>query len=216
MPTFTDLFYTGPTNIGNPNLKPEKSVNYEGGLKLNFIGFSGHAGTYYRIGKGLIDWVRENKTDKWQAQNLTQINTTGMEVNGDFFPEKIWNRNILITKFGINYSYSILNKGDNNILSYYVLDNLKHKLDLELNHKIWKKLKGTWMASYQDRNGMRTNTESYQPFWQVNLRLMWKSPSVEIYAMAANLFDTKYYDLGTVEQPGRWISLGFNYQIRYK
>ena len=216
MPTFTDLFYAGPTNIGNPSLKPETSLNYEGGLKLNFIGFSGHTGAYYRIGKDLIDWVRENETEKWQAQNLTQINTTGIEVNGDFFPEKIWSRNIFITKFGLNYSYSELNKGDNNVFSYYVLDNLKHKVDIELNHKIRKKLKGIWMASYQDRNGMRTKTESYQPFWQVNLRLMWKSPSMEIYATVANLFDSKYYDLGTVEQPGRWISLGFNYQIRYK
>jgi len=216
MPTFTDLFYTGPTNIGNANLKPEKSLNYEGGLKLNLTGFSGHAGTYYRIGKNLIDWVRENETDKWQAQNLTQINTTGMEFNGDFFPEKIWSRNIFITKFGLNYSYSELNKGDNNVFSYYVLDNLKHKLDMEINHKIWKKLKGTWMASYQDRNGMRTNTESYQPFWQINLRVSWKSPTTEIYAMAANIFDTRYYDLGTVEQPGRWISAGISYQIKYK
>ncbi|MEI8112281.1 MAG: TonB-dependent receptor [Bacteroidia bacterium] len=216
MPTFTDLFYAGPTNIGNPNLKPETSVNYEGGLKLNYEGFSGLAGTYYRIGKDLIDWVRKNETDKWQAQNLTQINSIGIEVKGDIFPERIWNRNIFITKFGINYSYSELNKGDNKVFSYYVLDNLKHKVDIELNHKIWKKLKGIWMASYQDRNGMLTNAVSYKPFWQVNLRLMWKSPSTEIYATAANLFDTKYYDLGTVEQPGRWISLGFNYQIRYK
>jgi len=29
MPTFTDLFYSGPTNIGNPDLKPEKSITYE-------------------------------------------------------------------------------------------------------------------------------------------------------------------------------------------
>jgi len=216
MPTFTDLFYAGPTNLGNPSLKPEKSINYEGGLKLNFIGFSGHAGAYYRIGKDLIDWVREKETDKWQAQNLTKINTTGIELDGSFFPEKIWNKNIFITRLGINYSYSDLTKGDNNILSYYVLDNLRHKLDLEINHKIWKNLKGSWIASYQDRNGMRTNTEPYQPFWQVNARIMWKSPSTEIYAMAANLFDTRYYDLGTVEQPGRWISLGISHQIRFK
>ncbi|MDP3432191.1 MAG: TonB-dependent receptor, partial [Bacteroidota bacterium] len=62
MPTFTDLFYNGPTNIGNPDLKPEKSVTYEGGLKLTFKGFSGHAGAYHRRGKNLIDWVRETDT----------------------------------------------------------------------------------------------------------------------------------------------------------
>ena len=216
MPTFTDLFYNGPTNLGNPDLKPEESVNYEGGLKLAFKGFTGHTGTYFKKGENLIDWVRENNTEKWKTKNLTSINTTGIELNGSFFPEKIWNRAIFLTKLGINYSYSELNKGDNNVFSYYVLDNLKHKLDFEINHKIWNRLKGSWRISYQDRNGMRTATESYKPFWQVNTRIMWKTPSTEIYAMAANLFDTRYYDLGTVEQPGRWISFGISHQIKIK
>ena len=216
MPTFTDLFYSGPYNIGNPDLKPEKSVNYEGGIKLNYKGFSGHTEVFYRKGKNLIDWVRANETDKWQAQNLTEINTKGVEVSGTFFPEKILDKNIFITKLGVNYSYIELEKGKNKVYSYYVLDNLKHKLDLELNHKIWKNLQGSWRASYQDRNGMRTKTEAYKPFWQVNTRFMWKTPSTEIYVMATNLFDVKYYDLGTVEQPGRWISLGISHQLNFR
>jgi iron complex outermembrane receptor protein len=216
MPTFTDLFYSGPTNIGNPDLKPEESVNNEGGIKLNYKGFTGHTGVFYRIGKNLIDWVRVSETDKWQAQNLTEINTKGVEVDGTFFPEKIWDRRIFITKLGVNYSYIELKKGENNVYSYYVLDNLKHKLDLEVNHKIWKNLQGSWRASYQDRNGMRTTTEPYKPFWQVNTRIMWKTQSTEFYAMATNLFDVKYYDLGTVEQPGRWISLGISHRFDFK
>ncbi len=216
MPTFTDLFYNGPTNLGNPDLKPEESVNYEGGLKLAFKGFTGHTGAYFRKGENLIDWVREINTEKWKTKNLTSINTTGIELNGSFSPEKIWNRAIFLTKLGINYSYSELNKGNNNVFSYYVLDNLKHKLDIEINHKIWNRLKGSWRISYQDRNGMRTATEAYQPFWQVNTRIMWKTPSTEIYAMAANLFDTRYYDLGTVEQPGRWISFGISHKINFR
>ena len=214
MPTFTDLFYNGPTNIGNPDLKPEKSVTYEGGLKLTFNGFSGRAGAYHRRGKNLIDWIRENETDKWQPKNLTHINTTGIEFSSSLFPEIVWNKPIFITKLGINYSYSELDKGNINGFSFYVLDNLKQKLDIELNHKIWKKLKGSWRVSYQDRNGMRTTNESYQPFWLVNARLMWKSPATEIYLLAANLFDTKYYDFGTVKQPGRWISLGISHQLK--
>jgi vitamin B12 transporter len=216
MPTFTDLFYSGPTNIGNPGLKPEESENYEVGLKLNYKGYTGHAGVFYRIGKDLIDWVRENETDKWQAQNLTEINAAGIELDGSFFPEKIWNRDIFITKLGINYSYIELDRGYNYVYSYYVLDNLKHKIDLEINHKIWRNLKGSWRVSYQDRNGMRTSTETYEPFWQLNTRIMWKNPFTEIYAMASNLFDVKYYDFGAVSQPGRWISFGINHQIRFK
>ena len=214
MPTFTDLFYNGPTNIGNPDLKPEKSVTYEGGLKLTFKGFSGHAGAYHRQGKNLIDWVRATDTEKWQTKNLTSINSTGIELSGDFFPEKIWNKPVFITKFGVNYSYSEQDKGQSNFLSYYVLDNLKQKLDIELNHKVWNNLKGSWRVSYQDRNGMRTGTESYQPFWLVNARIMWKTPSTEIYLLAANVLDTKYFDFGTVSQPGRWISLGISHQLK--
>ena len=216
MPTFTDLFYTGPTNIGNPNLKPEKSVTYEGGFKFTGKGFSGHAGTYFRRGKNLIDWVREKETDKWQSQNLTKINSKGIELSGNLFPEKIWDRSFFLTKLGLNYSYSELNKGDNNLFSNYVLDNLKHKLDIEINHKIWKQLNGSWRLSYQDRNGMRTKTEPYQAFWQVNTRIVWKTPSTEIYAMAANLFNKTYYDWGVIRQPGRWISLGITHQLQFK
>jgi len=216
MPTFTDLFYNGPTNIGNPDLKPEKSVNYEGGLKLNRKGFTGNAEAYFRHGKNLIDWVRENETDKWQTLNLTRINTTGIEFSGTIFPEIIWDKSIFLTKLGINYSYCRLDKGTNNVLSYYVLDNLKHKLDIEINHKIWRNLKASWRMSYQDRNGMRTQTESYKPFWLINTRIIWKIPDTEIYATTANLFDTKYYDFGTIEQPRRWISIGISHRINTK
>ena len=142
MPTFTDLFYSGPTNIGNPDLKPEKSVTYEGSIRINYTGFSGHAGMYHRRGKNLIDWVRENETEKWQPQNLTRINSTGLEFNGTFFPEKIWKKSFPITKIGLNYSYTTLDKEKDYFFSNYVLDNLKHKFDAELDHKIWGKLNG--------------------------------------------------------------------------
>lgn len=216
MPTFTDLFYSGPTNLGNPNLKPEKATNFEGGIKFSSSGLSGHVGTYYRKGKDLIDWVREKDTDKWQTQNLTSINTTGVEFSATIFPEKLLSRSFPLSKIGVNYAHTTLNKTEADFLSYYVLDNLKHKLDIEINHKIWKRLNGSWRISYQDRNGMRTQTLAFEPFWLVNARVMWKTNRTEIYAMASNLFDKSYYDLGTIQQPGRWISMGINHQIRFK
>ena len=216
MPTFTDLFYNGPTNIGNPNLKPEKSTTYEGGFKLNSPGFTGRAGIYYRRGKNLIDWVRENETDKWQSRNLTQINSTGLEFSSTLSPEKIWKKSLPVTKLGLNYSYTTQNKKDDYFFSNYVLDNMKHKLDIEVDHKIWKRIKGSWRFSYQDRNGMRTQTEPYKPFWLTNTRIMWKTSTTELYVMASNLFNTKYFDLGPIEQPGRWVSFGISHQINFK
>lgn len=216
MPTFTDLFYSGPTNVGNPNLKPEKSQTYEGGIKITYPGFLGHAGFYSRIGKDLIDWVRASNSEKWQTQNLTQINTTGIELSGKLSPEKVWKTKLFLTKVGINYAYSHLEKGTNEIFSYYVLDNLKHKLDFQIEHRVWQKLAASWKISYQDRNGMRTPTEPYKPFWMVNTRFSWKSESTEVYATASNLFNKKYFDLGPVEQPGRWITIGISHQVNFK
>ncbi|MGE5394757.1 MAG: TonB-dependent receptor plug domain-containing protein, partial [Candidatus Saccharibacteria bacterium] len=202
MPTFTDLFYNGPTNVGNPNLRPEKSTTLEGGLKFTFKGFSGRADVYQRKGKDLIDWVRENETEKWQTRNLTRITSKGFEMSSDLYPEDLLGKPIFITKIGVNYAFNKLDKGNINLFSYYVLDNLKNKLDIELNHKIWGKLKGSWRVTYQDRNGMRTQTESYEPFWLVNSRIMWKGRHTEYYLLASNLFDTKYYDFGVIQQPG--------------
>lgn len=214
MPTFTDLFYNGPTNIGNPDLKPEKSTTLEGGLKFTFKGFSGRAGAYQRKGKDLIDWVRENDTQKWQTRNLTRITSTGIEVSSDIYPETLFGKPSFITKLGVNYAWNKLDKGNNNLLSYYVLENLKNKLDVDLNHKIWGKLKGSWRITYQDRNGMRTPTEAYEPFWLVNSRIMWKGRHTEYYLLASNLFDTTYYDFGVIQQPGRWISVGVSHKLR--
>lgn len=216
MPTFTDLFYNGPTNIGNPDLKPEESDNFEAGLKLKYNGFTGHIGGYIRQGKNLIDWVREIESEKWKTKNLTYINSEGIEISANIFPEKIINKDFLVTKIGINYSYIKLDKGENNFFSYYVLDNLKHKLDLEINHRIYRNIKASWRATYQDRNGMRTLNDEYEPFWLVNTKVYWKTKSTEIYGMASNIFDKNYFDLGTIQQPGRWISFGANYQISFK
>lgn len=215
MPTFTDLFYNGPTNVGNPNLKPEKATNFEGGLKYSRQGFTGNADVFYRKGKDLIDWVRENETDKWQTRNLTRINTTGIEFSSVFYPEKLWNRDLCVTRLGVNYSYAGLQKASDSFFSYYVLDNLKHKLDIDVTHKIRKRISGSWRLSYQDRNGMRTATESYRPFWLVDAKVSWRKNSTEFYAMASNLFNKTYYDIGPVMQPGRWISIGIDYRVGF-
>jgi iron complex outermembrane receptor protein len=63
---------------------------------------------------------------------------------------------------------------------------------------------------------MRTTTEPYKPFWQVNSKLSWKSQNTEFYSVISNLFNVKYYDFGTIEQAGQWISVGFCHQLKFK
>lgn len=80
-PSFTELYYSDPSNQSDPNLKSERSLSVEAG------------GEYYpapraslslvllrRSDWNLIDWVRISSANPWQARNLSDINTYGVEL----------------------------------------------------------------------------------------------------------------------------------------
>ena len=224
MPTYTDLYYNGPTNVGNPDLKPETSSTIEGGVKFNTEGIQGHVDAFYRKGKDIIDWVRTSEELKWETRNLTEINSTGIEAQLQMIPDKIFKKSIFLKKVNLNYSYIHLDKGSNNYLSNYILDNLKHKFDLSVNHSIAGCFSANWQISWQDRNGTYTLFEDdsftreihYDPFWLTNLKVYWKKKNLELYSVVSNIFDKTYIDLGNLAQPGRWVSFGISYKLNFE
>ena len=61
-PTFTELYYNGPTNEGNPDLSPEQAVTLEVGVRYASRHHSGNFAIFNRHGKNLIDWGRLSDT----------------------------------------------------------------------------------------------------------------------------------------------------------
>lgn len=223
MPTFTDLYYSGPTNIGNPNLKPEKSATLEGGLKWSSKLVRGQLVLFYRNGKDIIDWVKLDNDDLWQPMNLTQLKSLGAELQsqfnlkqqfGKYYPNKVY----------INYFYNNLEKKEVNFISNYVLDHLKHKLIISVNQDIIKNLSIEVKANFQDRAGTYTKFEdenwigevNYDPFWLFDTKLCYRYSGINAFTIITNIFNTSYYDLGNVTQPGRWLKIGISYQIGFK
>jgi len=215
-PTFTDLYYVGPTNLGNSNLKPESAITYEGGLKSDFSLLSGYIGYFHREGKNIIDWIKEMPLDtKWQTENYTHLNTDGIEVATvsnlkDIIP--------LVNTLSLSYSYLWQNKQSGNFDSYYVMDYLKQNFRLGLNHKLVSKLSATWNLSWQEREGAYTNFSNgsstpYKSFWLIDLKLSWVATKYSIYTEVSNLFNKKYIDIANVMQPRRWITIGFSYKF---
>jgi vitamin B12 transporter len=223
MPTFTDLYYNGPTNKGNPDLKPEKSSTIEGGLKLENGFMHGQLGYYFRDGKDLIDWVRTSEDLIWETKNLTEIKSNGVEFIASIDVPKLLGQSFFIRRINTNYSYNTLDKVQSNYLSNYVLDNLKQKFVFTIDHKIWKNLKASWNFRYQDRNGTYAkfeNTEyvgetTYKPIWLTDVKVYLNANRLRLYGSVSNLFDQSYVDLGNIQQPGRWISLGLKYQLEF-
>lgn len=235
MPTYTDLFYSSATIIGNPNLKPEEATTYEGGIKYkNNGGFSANVSSFYREGTNMIDWGKPSSTSvvlpgeppvvtPWTTSNINDINTLGIEtvVQANML-ELIEGQKFLQH---INLTYSWLDQDKELPAGYdsrYVFDYLKHKFSGSLQHGIYSALSATWTAQFQDRVGdfmyydITTNKETkedYQPFWVMDLKLSWQKPTYTVYAEATNLLDKKYTDIGQLYQPGRWIKVGVKIRL---
>lgn len=216
LPSFTDLYYVGPTNLGNPDLRPETAINYEAGLKYLSGGVSGHALVFFREGKNVIDWVRVADSLKWESKNLTELSTLGIEFKFNYvFAE---NNENPIERLSFGYSWLNVTKQSGNFISVYALDQLKHKATITFQHRIYKGLKAYWFLNYQDRSGTYTkfpsgNETSYEPFMTVDTKIIYQFRQSTFFAEVSNLFDKSYIDFGNIPQAGRWFRIGLGGRI---
>jgi iron complex outermembrane receptor protein len=78
LPTFTDLYYSDPSTVGNPNLLPERAWSYEGGVQFNFAKESADLVVFRRHDQNNIDYIRANPDDIWHAANIDNLEFTGV------------------------------------------------------------------------------------------------------------------------------------------
>jgi vitamin B12 transporter len=87
LPTYLDLYYSDPTTLGNPNLKPESVWNYEGGADWYPNGHIAASVTaFYSSQKNTIDYARASSSDLWQATNLSSLHFAGVESSLNWRP----------------------------------------------------------------------------------------------------------------------------------
>ena len=218
-PNYTELYYLSPTNQGNINLKSEHSTNQELGLKWNGNSHKTTFTYYKREGENMIDWVLINGDSIWRTQNLSQLTTTGYELNSRIDINKMFNTNLPISTLNINYAVNESDTTSEGFQSAYVLDHLKSNLSFTASQNISEKIRIDWRASRQDREGGYIDFESgedveYLPFWLISTRLSCKVfNNSTIFLEINNLFDNEYVDFGNIPQPGRWMRAGVKITI---
>lgn len=80
VPSYTDLYYSDPSNLGNPNLQPERAWTYEAGLDyVPAARITAEAAVFQRRLRDGIDYYRTSPTAVWQAINIDSLNFTGVE-----------------------------------------------------------------------------------------------------------------------------------------
>ncbi|HYA16232.1 MAG TPA: TonB-dependent receptor [Bryobacteraceae bacterium] len=80
LPSFTDLYYSDPSNQGNPNLKPESATSYEAGLD-GYLRPGVHAAVtvFQRRDKNVIDYVAPPGSTVYTATNFDNLHFMGVE-----------------------------------------------------------------------------------------------------------------------------------------
>ncbi len=79
LPTFTDLYYSDPANLGNPNLKPEHAWSFEGGAQVSWQRNTADVVVFRRYDRDNIDYVRSDPNSIWRAANIDNLHFTGLE-----------------------------------------------------------------------------------------------------------------------------------------
>jgi iron complex outermembrane recepter protein len=101
LPSFTDLYYSDPSNLGNPNLKPESAISYEAGqdayLRRNLRAF---VTVFQRHDKNVIDYVAPPGGTVYTATNFDNLTFTGVETGVAWDPHS--GQHIAVTFSGLH------------------------------------------------------------------------------------------------------------------
>lgn len=203
IPTYTDLFYRGPTNIGNDQLLPEQAQNIELGAKWNKNGFWAEMVYFIRQTDNLIEWTRPNDASPWQPQNFTEVSFKGLETSFHYRtnPQK--------TKFQIKELMLSHNFIDTNLINSsetetrYALTALRNQLIGGILMGIGPKIEWNTKLRWIDR-------ENQEPYFLVDIRIDYnRLGKIGFFAETTNLTNANYVEAGTVQMPGRWFRGGF-------
>ena len=204
IPTYTDLFYSSPTTLGNENLKLEKALTKEIGLKYLKSNFNLSMSLYQRDASDIIDYVRNNEAEPWQANNIREITTNGFELNmgykfylGAFRPQSI------------NIGYSNINDDlleTDFTFSRYALNSLKNQITATYIFQIRDFISSTLTF----KNSERLNNESYTV---IDFRTSYIYDKFTLSIILNNILDEDYTETNLVPMPGFNSLVGIKYSI---
>ncbi|MBO7120597.1 MAG: TonB-dependent receptor [Bacteroidaceae bacterium] len=223
LPTFTELYYKSPTHEGNRGLKAEHNHSFSLGGECRWSGAAASVRGFYHRGTRMIDWVMYAPDDIFHTASF-DLDNLGMQVQGKMsFPE-LFGRNTWVRSFSVGYTYIHQTKHDAEgvVKSNMAMEYLRHKAVASLTHRIvevkssnCKWLNGicelSWDFRWQERVGSYvsgSNLVPYHPYAMLDAKLQWETPRYQLFVQATNLTNHRYYDLGSVPQPGIWVMAG--------
>jgi len=197
LPTYVDLYYSDPSTIGNPLLKPETSQSYEAGLDYTPATHPHiHAtATGFQLRQtDAIDYVKpaSTPTAPWQALNIGHIDYTGAESTVSFAVTSSQH-------LDLGYTFLHANPLQAGILSEYAYNFAAQNASVSYTAVLYRQLSARTQLGV-----IQKTTQSPYPLWNVGLSR--STGVVRPYLMLDNLSNTSYFEVSgppAVPMPGR-------------
>jgi outer membrane cobalamin receptor len=209
IPTYTDLYYSDPTTMGNADLKPESAWSGEGGMDwVPSSRLSISATGFYSREHDTIDYVRSSPVAQWKAANLSGLRFLGVETAATWVPGKT--QTIRIAWTGLAGAQTSLHGLQSEYALNYPVENLQTMWAVQLRHHLILTNSVRVARPYQQPGNPGWNTSPY-PVW--NASLSRNSGKVSPYLRFGNLSNTGYQEINGVNMPGRSISGGVSIRL---
>lgn len=210
VPTYTDLYYVGPQNIGNDQLTPETAWNLEMGVKKDGKFGRASATVFRKQAENGIEWVRSDDSAKWQARNLHQVTTFGLEASLLLKMGKLWSSQKVLEQLSLSYAHLNADFSVNQDFdSKYQIENIRHQVISSINHRLPFGFHHQLSARIIDRFHF---DEAYAI---VDSRIYRQTERYLLYVEVSNLANTVYRETNLVQMPGRWIRVGGRVNINF-
>lgn len=209
VPSFTELYQAGPEGAGDPNLRPEKAWSVDAGATLALSSVTLDAAYFHRHAVDLVDFVRSSPDSVWQARNLREADTDGIEAAVD------WSRGrpAFLMQLRLQAAYTFTDLASLSAAAggategQFVLDPLHTKWDVLLGVALPFAVTATSRVSYLARPSFTDGV------WLLSARLSWQAFQgriLEFFVDGDNLGDSRYEEVPGVPLPGRTLFAGFN------
>lgn len=216
VPSWTEMYYSDPSNVGNPNLLPEYSHATELGWRSTanqynskWYYFQANAALFYRQHTNMIDWVRDVSAispnpNPWMPVNIASVAFSGLETSMTFNVKKsgTWGPN----KVHLNYTYiTAKHNFTSEQESRYAITSMRHQLNGQALFDLSEKVR----LNLTYRLVQRIEQDLYQVLDAkilIPINAHWT-----VFAEGNNLGNTQYIEAGFVEMPGRWFKLGVSF-----
>ncbi len=210
-------------SIGNPDLRTERSQNYEIGADYRLLkGLKISAGLFQRAQRDLIDWTPTTYANMPRqtnlvpggmyalATNLSSVSTRGAEIDlqwrkpmkqGEFIWMSGW---LWLRSSSADQTPSFYISSHARFLLTNSISITKEQFTLSVN--TLNKVRNVMQSSALNASISRT-------YMLANLRLQYRIPKsgVSVFGQCYNLLNQRYSDLLGAQMPGRWLSGGLNY-----